>query len=129
MNAHPILLAHQPRPVSALEQRQLADDLRRASALLDAHPDAAALLLDGVLRRISIAALARERLVCWREEDLFDALAVRNQRLAYLLRLALRAPNLDARLAHCQQLYAALYGHDLAVVRAPAIDGREQHVR
>jgi hypothetical protein len=77
--------------------------LDRAAALLDADPDAAALLLDGLIGRLA-GALAQAYAASDGIADLLLALDRHAPSIAYRLRLALRAPDAAARLVHCRQL-------------------------
>jgi|SRR5689334_972348 len=77
--------------------------LDRAAAVLDADPDAAALLLDGLVGWLA-HALAHAYAAGDGAADPLHALDCRAPAVAYRLRLALRAPDAAARLAHCRQL-------------------------
>ena len=72
--------------------------MRDAAHVLECDPDAAALLLDGLLR--AIAVLARQR------QGICDP------HFGLRLRLGLRAPNVEARLAHCQELLRLIEADD-----------------
>jgi len=85
------------------EQGEIADALDRAAAILDADPDAAALLLDGLVCRLA-RALARAYAAGEDAADPLLALDRHAPSVAYRLRLALRAPDASARLIHCRQL-------------------------
>jgi hypothetical protein len=85
---------------------EIADALDHAAAVLDADPDAAALLLDGLVCRLA-HALARVYAAVGARDGARDPLGVLDHHapdIAYRLRLALRAPDVRARLVHCQQL-------------------------
>jgi hypothetical protein len=89
-------------------QAAVAARLRAAARLLEDDPDAAALLLDGLLHQIvemwcehvgpQVPALALQPALVERYDQPFG----------WRLRLALRAPDASARLIHCAALYALL---------------------
>ena len=85
------------------EDSGIAAALDRAAAILDADSDVAALLLDGLLRRLA-RAMARAYAAGDGADDPLGALDRRAPSVAYRLRLALRAPDAAARLVHCRQL-------------------------
>lgn len=80
------------------ELRAIEARLRLAARALPDDPDAAALLLDGVLA--AIAAL--------QSNSVEHGIAIFGLRL----RLALRAPNVEARLVHCRELLRLLEDDD-----------------
>lgn len=82
---------------------EIAAALDHAAAILDADPDAAALLLDGLVCRLA-HALARAYAASDGAGDPLGALDRHAPSVAYRLRLALRAPDVAARLVHCRQL-------------------------
>jgi len=100
---------------SALARVALARDLLLAERLLPHDPDAAALLLDGAPRRIVVSWLALRGALCALGNGLGDGsgddLLAQVERIAppvaWRLRLALRAPHAEARLAHCWALLRA----------------------
>jgi len=85
------------------EGGEIAAALDRAAAVLDADPDAAALLLDGLVGRLA-RGLAHAYAAGDGAADPLRALDRHAPSVAYRLRLALRAPDASARLAHCRQL-------------------------
>lgn len=86
---------------------RFAAELRAAAEAMERDPDAAALALDGMLWRIIRAWYAAYDVPSrWSGDPLVD-LAQRAPELAWRLRLALRAPDAAARLAHARQLLAA----------------------
>jgi hypothetical protein len=93
----------------------LARDLLLAERLLPRDPDAAALLLDGAPRRIVVSWLALRGAPYMADHAAGDApsddLLAQVERVAppvaWRLRLALRAPHAEARLAHCWALLQA----------------------
>lgn len=102
----------------------LACRLAEAAALLEAQPDDAALLLDGLLAVIVDAWLRERRLV---PGDAADALRLieRDEPLFGMrLRLALRAPDPGARLEHCAALLALLPAERGQPSPAAALRGR-----
>ncbi|GEM_PF-6969011 len=87
-------------------------DLLQAEALLRSDPDVAALRLDGALRRIVAGWFAAHGLVNPPESELLQRLDALNQALGAQVRLALHAPNVAARLAHCRALLRAALADD-----------------
>ncbi|SRR5579883_1151938 len=89
----------------------LARDLLLAERLLPRDPDAAALLLDGAPRRIVVSWLALRGAPHASGDAAGDDLLAQVERVApsvaWRLRLALRAPHAEARLAHCWALLRA----------------------
>src|SRR5579859_5522208 len=81
----------------------IAAALDRAAAILDADPDVAALLLDGLACRLA-QALAGAYAASDGADDPLSALDRHAPSVAYRLRLSLRAPDAAARLVHCRQL-------------------------
>ena len=80
-----------------------------AAELLEDHPDEAALLLDGLLGHI---AHEWEQKLGLANESVGDMLAQIEHvapEVGWRLRLALRAPDVRARLAACQALIAAVF--------------------
>lgn len=77
------------------------EDARKA---LRHDPDRAAWLLDGMVWRIASLLLARRRLELNSKSDMLALLAAHDAFAAMRVRLALRAPNVAARLAHCEAL-------------------------
>lgn len=78
--------------------------LEEAAALLHDNPDAAALALEGALRQLVNEWYARQGLHVPPARDLLADLEARDAPLAWRLRLALRAPHVEARLAHARGL-------------------------
>ena len=106
----------------------LSEPLAAAAQAIECDPDAAALLLDGLLERIlDVWYAARGWPVPAQEARLAD-LDERSPELAKRVRLALRAPDVSARLAHCRQLLRVLAasGGDGAAVAWGAAWAREQ---
>lgn len=102
----------------------LSEPLAAAAQAIEHDPDAAALLLEGLLERMLGAwYVARGWPVPAREALLAD-LDQRAPELARRVRLALRAPNVSARLAHCRQVLrvlAASWGAGAAVAWGAAL--------
>jgi hypothetical protein len=100
----------------------LLDDLDVAARALERDGDLAALLLDGVLGRIAACWYARH---VGMEPEAGAQLADLSQRdapFARRLRLALRAPDAAARLAHARDLLAALGAGNAAHDASPLND-------
>ena len=91
----------------ALMRVALARDLLLAERLLPRDPDAAALLLDGAPRRIVVSWLALRGAPYAPGDDLLAQVERVAPSVAWRLRLALRAPHAEARLAHCWALLRA----------------------
>jgi len=95
----------------ALVRVALARNLLLAERLLPCDPDAAALLLDGAPRRIVVSWLALRGAPYAPGDGPGDDLLAQVERVApsvaWRLRLALRAPHAEARLAHCWALLRA----------------------
>lgn len=89
------------------EDGEIAAALDHAAAILDADPDAAALLLDGLVCRLA-RALAHAYAAHDGGGDALHALDRHAPAVAYQVRLALRAPDASARLVHCRGLYQLL---------------------
>jgi hypothetical protein len=89
----------------ALAWREALED---AAALLHDDPDAAALALEGALRQLVNEWYARQGLRVPAAHDLLADLEARDAPLAWRLRLALRAPHVEARLAHARGLEQAI---------------------
>jgi hypothetical protein len=68
------------------------------------EPDRAALILDGVARRMVMSWFAESGARVPEPEFLLPRLEEAMSPLAWWLRLALRAPDVDARLVHCRRL-------------------------
>ena len=98
----------------------VAAPLDQAAELLDADPDAAALVLDGLLGRLAADWYAEQGLVPPDAAHLLSDLERRCQPLGWLLRLALRAPDVHARLAHMQALAGAMLSERRARLRDAA---------
>lgn len=96
------------------KQAQMAEalaivaELRVIDGLLRDDGDAAALLLDGVLWRIVSFAFERAGVRAPSRALVFDALEELAPPLSWRLRLALRAPNVRARLIHAWALLEAV---------------------
>jgi hypothetical protein len=100
---------HHNQPVSDNARRaSIVADLVRAQRALPDDPDLAALHLDGALR--SMLALVDSQDNSQAPSFALSLLALDHQRphLARRLRLALRAPHVEARLAHCWALIKLL---------------------
>lgn len=80
----------------------------RAAQLMEAQPDVAALLLDGLLSRIARDWERRLRLAAGSPEELLARIEHAAPLLGWRLRLALRAPDARARLVACQALIEAM---------------------
>lgn len=86
----------------------LAAIWRQAAAMIEAYPDEAALLLDGMLRRI-VEEWWLSRELAPKDAAAMLRLVDRHEPLfGWRLRLALRAPSSHARLEHCAALLAML---------------------
>lgn len=86
--------------------------LDAAAELIEDDPDAAAWRLDGVLRRIIQVWYARRGLRAPSDDRLLLDVERQSPPIAWRLRLALRAPDARARLAHLRGLLAAMPTHD-----------------
>jgi hypothetical protein len=88
----------------------LLSRLRRAERLLEDDPDKAALVLDGVIWSVVNHAFARVgQPPPSSREDAFEALSVVAAPVCWRLRLALRSPHAQARLAHAWALLDAVF--------------------
>jgi hypothetical protein len=96
------------RPDDARAVYALYARLDAAAALLPADPDAAALVLEGALHELIVHWYARQGLRPPAPERLLADLAERDELLALRLRLALRAPDVAARLGHLRALIRLL---------------------
>jgi hypothetical protein len=99
--------AARPSANFADAQARLALELRVAAETSERDPDAAALVLDGMLWRIIHAWYAAIDFPAPRAGNLLLDLEQRAPELAWRLRLALRAPDAGARLAHARHVLAA----------------------
>ena len=87
--------------------------IRRASlSLAMGQPDAAALLLDGMPQRLALEWFSGHSLAVPDLDLLLARLEERQSILAWWLRLALRAPDVEARLFHCRQMLAEIDGDE-----------------
>lgn len=105
-DAHPVL--QPPRSCAVVDDFDAR--LRQAAVLIPDQPDDAALLVDGLLREI-VDEWRRLRSVALAPASAVHALDVVQQMdplFGWRLRLALRAPDVRSRLAHCRSLIAAL---------------------
>jgi hypothetical protein len=75
-----------------------------ALLLARGEPDRAALILDGVAQRMVISWFAESGARVPEPSYLLPRLEEEMSPLAWWLRLALRAPDVDARLVHCRRL-------------------------
>ncbi len=110
---------HLNQPISrAAYVASVIDDLKRAERAGPYDPDLAALYLDGALREL--VALFVGKLGGDALSDAQSLLALDHQRpdIARPMRLALRAPHVEARLAHCWALLDLLNA-DAAPACAP----------
>lgn len=82
--------------------------LEEAEALIERNPDAAALLLDGLLNRILDQWLAQRHLERPEPAEMLAQIEQSAPPLAWRLRLALHAPDARARLIHCWELVAVV---------------------
>ena len=89
-----------PRNRSA-ESARLRRRLHRAEALLEHDPDAAALLLDGLASALASLA-SREGRASPDPHGLLAAVQASDPLLALRLRVALRAPDVRARIVHAR---------------------------
>jgi hypothetical protein len=83
---------------------------RTALSLAVGQRDAAALLLDGVPQRLALEWFAGQDLAAPDLNCLLASLEERQSVLAWWLRLALRAPDIEARLFHCRRMLALIDG-------------------
>ena len=90
------------------EPLALVAELRRVDWLLRDDVDAAALLLDGVLWRVVSFAFERAGVQAPPRERVFEAMEALAPPVCWRLRLALRAPNAQARLLHAWALLEAV---------------------
>ena len=94
------------RPEPLREYRRV---IRQASlSLALGQPDAAALLLDGMPQRLALEWFSGHGLAVPDLDCLLALLEERQSILAWWLRLALRAPDVEARLFHCRQMLAEI---------------------
>jgi hypothetical protein len=75
-----------------------------ALLLARGEPDRAALILDGLAQRMVISWFAESGARVPEPSYLLPRLEEEMSPLAWWLRLALRAPDVDARLVHCRRL-------------------------
>lgn len=110
----------------AEEYAELNLVLRRAELLVSGAPDSAALLLDGILQRLAALCLGRQGASA-RQGDWLPLLDAHAPVLSLRLRLALRAPNIEARIVHARQCLNMLAGATRLI--APHADdiGRSEH--
>lgn len=94
----------------------LLADLRLAQHVLRDDPDAAGLLLDGVLWRIVALVFARAGIAAPSCDRALADLERISPPVAWRLRLALRAPHAHARLVHAWALLDAASGQSVGVV-------------
>jgi hypothetical protein len=90
---------HDPGPLDFGVARRAAlhADLAYAGDLLERDPDAAALLLDGLLQRVGAEWFLARDLPVPPAERLLERLGSACEPFAWRLRLALRAPDVHAR--------------------------------
>jgi len=88
----------------------VAEALERAERIIRDEPDQAAWLLDGALRRLMALWFARRVLRLPEHERALALLDRLDGALAMRVRLALRAPDVAARLAHCWALLVEIDG-------------------
>jgi hypothetical protein len=86
----------------------LSERLAVAAERIERDPDAAALLLDGYLYAMLRAWYEEHGWPVPANDKLLDDLDQQAPDLARRVRLALRAPDVAARLGHCRQLLALL---------------------
>lgn len=89
----------------------------RADSLLEAQPDEAALLLDGLLSHIAREWERCELLPAGSPEDLLARIERAAPAVSWRLRLALRAPDARARLVACRALIEALGAWELNIAQ------------
>lgn len=95
-------------PESRERSAAVAVRLRAAKRLLPDDPDASALLMDGLLREIAWLWCAHAGLLQSASDIEPASIERRDQVFCWRLRLALCAPDVHARLAHCAALYELL---------------------
>jgi hypothetical protein len=93
--------------------------LDQAASLVDADPDSAALMLEGVVMAIVEQWYGAQDLALPDRQCLLADLQARAMPLAHRMRLALRAPHVRARLNHARAL--------VAVARGDAVSSACQH--
>jgi hypothetical protein len=93
-------LAQARRKHLSAECARLRRKVVQAEALLERDPDAASLLLDGALAALAAVVSHRVGAPSVRVADPLNALRASDPLLALRLRLALRAPDVRARIIH-----------------------------
>jgi hypothetical protein len=101
-------LAVDQRPHADQVPHALVRRLLLAGELLSEDRDEAALLLDGLLRDVVADWFSRRGFAPSHSGESLDSIAHDQPPFAWRLRLALRAPNVEARLVHCAALLALL---------------------
>jgi hypothetical protein len=86
-------------------EQGIADVLARAEQLIEDDEEAAALVLDGLPQHIIGQWYARKHRVAPRADQVFADLEEADAEIAWQLRHALRAPEVQARLVHLRVLY------------------------
>lgn len=106
------------------DQFHLPEDLARqivlAARKVDVDPDEASLILDGLIWQLLAVRYLAENEELPDRERLLAQLDLNDPALARRVRLALRAPDVHARLAHVQQLCALLIEANAQEERIPA---------
>jgi hypothetical protein len=101
--------SHQNQPSSSdAGGASVIADLMRAERALPDDPDLAALHLDGALRSLLALVAGRDNSYAPSFAPSLLALDHQQPHLARRLRLALRAPHVEARLVHCWALIELL---------------------
>ncbi len=93
----------QPGDLGSARRAALHEELAHVAKLLERDPDAAALLLDGVLRQIGAEWFLARAYAVPPANELLGRLAEMDAAFAWRLRLALRAPDARARYVAAQQ--------------------------
>lgn len=90
--------------------------IQQAEILAQGVPDSAALLLDGLLRRLASLAIGPES-ICAAPDKLLMLVEAREPAWANQFRLALRAPSVEARIFQARRCLQCLMGASVASAR------------
>lgn len=100
-------------------QAHVAEALEHAAACIASDPDAAALLLEGIYERIIAAWYARRGVPAPPRQQLLRDVEAVAPGAAMHLRLALRAPDVHARLVQASRLASLLLDRCPESIQAP----------